>query len=277
MSIDRLQSGISRRFSVASSTYNQFADVQRITASIVMEKFAGYSGAFRIMDVGCGTGILTEKLMDVMSGSEIDAIDVSSGMIDEAKRSFGRKAKNVNWVVGDFVSYNADRKYDLIASNATLHWIDPISVAFNKASELLKDDGMLVFCVMLKGTLSSLVESRSRVAPEKSPAVSLPEACDVLDALRDAGFSVLSKEQNIIRRHYESSKAMLEAISAQGVTGGAVSSSGSSLTRGELKMLMDDYTANYRAEEGGVYADFMVMYVQAVKSDEKLETWRAKS
>src|SRR6516225_8770503 len=69
----------------------------------------------RILDLGCGDGALTEKI--VAAGAVVAGADASPDMIAAAKRR-GLDAHVVNGFALDF-----DREFDAVFSNAALHWM----------------------------------------------------------------------------------------------------------------------------------------------------------
>ncbi len=76
----------------------------------------------RILDLGCGDGVLTEKLVE--AGAEVVGVDASAEMIDAA-RARGLDARVIDGEKLDF-----DREFDAVFSNAALHWmLDPGAVA----------------------------------------------------------------------------------------------------------------------------------------------------
>src|SRR2546423_11924613 len=69
----------------------------------------------RILDLGCGDGVLTKKLVDL--GCEVVAVDSSVPQI-EAARKLGL---NAFAIAGEDLQYNEE--FDAVFSNAALHWI----------------------------------------------------------------------------------------------------------------------------------------------------------
>jgi SAM-dependent methyltransferase len=93
-----------------------------------------------VVEVGCGTGKLTEAL--VARGLHVDAVDPGPRMIDVARRRVGGSAL-VRFHVGRFEEVDLPHgSFDAVFSATAFHWIDP-SVGWRKAAELLRPGGLL--------------------------------------------------------------------------------------------------------------------------------------
>jgi len=91
------------------------------------------------LEVGCGTGQLTERL--ARFGFSLRAIDVGPSMIASARRRLENNA--VSLQVASFEDFAADEaSFDLIISGAAFHWIDP-EIRFSKSARLLRPGGLL--------------------------------------------------------------------------------------------------------------------------------------
>src|SRR5579872_5168089 len=91
----------------------------------------------RILDLGCGDGVLTQKL--VSDGAEVVGVDSSEDMI-AAARQRGLDARLM-----DATKLTFDQEFDAVFSNAVLHWIkhDP-DAAITSAYRALRRPGRFV-------------------------------------------------------------------------------------------------------------------------------------
>ena len=100
---------------------------------------AGLSPGAAVLEVGCGTGQLTERLAS--SGFRLTAIDIGASMIAAARQRLA--GAEVSFQVTSFEDLAAvDASFDLVISSAAFHWIDP-EVAFSKSARLLRPGGWL--------------------------------------------------------------------------------------------------------------------------------------
>ena len=73
----------------------------------------------RIADLGCGPGNSTEALRLRWPEAFLTGVDNSPEMIAKARQS----RPDANWVVADAADWQPDQSFDLVFSNAMLHWL----------------------------------------------------------------------------------------------------------------------------------------------------------
>lgn len=92
-----------------------------------------------VLEVGCGTGQLTESL--ACYGFRLTAIDIGPSMVAAARRRLDGSA--LSFQVSLFEDFGAaDASFDLIVSGTAFHWVDP-EVRFRKPARLLRPSGWL--------------------------------------------------------------------------------------------------------------------------------------
>jgi ubiquinone/menaquinone biosynthesis C-methylase UbiE len=105
---------------------------------------AGLGSGATVLEIGCGTGQLTERLAG--RGYRLTAIDVGPAMVDAARgrlAAAGALGSEVTFQVISFEDLErADGSLDLVVSGAAFHWIDP-GIAFTKPARLLRPGGWL--------------------------------------------------------------------------------------------------------------------------------------
>ncbi|HEX8804108.1 MAG TPA: class I SAM-dependent methyltransferase [Acidimicrobiales bacterium] len=100
---------------------------------------AGLRPGDPVLEVGCGTGQLTEQL--VGHGLAVTAIDIGPAMVAAARRRLPRSA--VRFAVVPFEAFEAvDGSFALVVSATAFHWVDP-DVRFVTAARLLRPRGWL--------------------------------------------------------------------------------------------------------------------------------------
>lgn len=74
----------------------------------------------KILDLGAGTGLLSQYLFKYFPNSRYTLIDVSSKMLDIAKRRF-KNLSNIVYLEKDYSNNFPEGKFDLIASALSIH------------------------------------------------------------------------------------------------------------------------------------------------------------
>lgn len=109
-------------------------------------------GNERVLDLGCGDGTLTAQLADLLPQGEVVGIDASQGMIDVASE---KKRMNLSFLLKDINRLDFEGEFDLIFSNAALHWIKDHSLLLRNARRALREGGVIRFNFAGDGNCSS--------------------------------------------------------------------------------------------------------------------------
>jgi trans-aconitate 2-methyltransferase len=76
------------------------------------------------IDAGCGTGRLTERLLERLPRGRVIAVDRSSAMLEAARvRLAPRFGERVSFVLADLQTFLHREPVDLVFSTATFHWV----------------------------------------------------------------------------------------------------------------------------------------------------------
>ncbi len=110
-------------------------------------------GDEHILDLGCGDGILTARLAELVPQGQVVGMDASQGMIDQA---ITHLRSNLSFVLMDINSWNLDDSFDVIFSNATLHWIFDHNRLLTNVFKHLKPSGIARFSFAGQGNCSNL-------------------------------------------------------------------------------------------------------------------------
>ncbi len=95
-----------------------------------------------ILDLGCGDGGLTEQLALLVPDGQVLGIDASEGMIAAAQN---RSQANLSFERMDINTIHFQNMFDVIFSNAALHWILDHKRLLRNAYEALKENGALLW------------------------------------------------------------------------------------------------------------------------------------
>jgi trans-aconitate 2-methyltransferase len=95
----------------------------------------------RIIDLGCGPGNSTALLAARWPDANIDGLESSPEMLAKARASKVR----ATWIEGDVESWSPATLYDVVFSNAALHWIGDHHALLPRLMSHVADGGALAF------------------------------------------------------------------------------------------------------------------------------------
>ena len=91
-------------FHPAAAAYHSRAELQRAVAGRLLQYLSRPIEARRILELGCGTGFLTGHLLESFPDAQIDAVDISAAMIEQARRMVAANPQ-IHWHVCDVWDY----------------------------------------------------------------------------------------------------------------------------------------------------------------------------
>jgi malonyl-CoA O-methyltransferase len=147
------------RFAAAARTYDDESCLQRKVAEKLAATMLFPALIDRVLEIGCGTGVLTELLLRRFPDAVIHAVDIAAPMIELARDRIGEY--RMRWYVADAGQFSPDRDFPLIVSSSALHWMTPVQEIIKRLAGMLEPGGDLVSALMVKGTFEELHSARS--------------------------------------------------------------------------------------------------------------------
>ncbi|HEV2434703.1 MAG TPA: methyltransferase domain-containing protein [Verrucomicrobiae bacterium] len=109
-------------------------------------------GDEHILDVGCGDGKVTAEIARAVWRGGVTGVDASAEMIAFAQKAFpAQQHPNLEFHVMDARRLKFTRRFDIVFSNAALHWVDDHEAILRGLAAVLKPGGRLVISCGGKG------------------------------------------------------------------------------------------------------------------------------
>ncbi len=150
-----MKNEIQKSFDSGSKNYDKYSEIQKLAGKALIDFFFMHlkkenletynKKKLNILDLGCGTGEFSKKLLENLRVESIELIDLSSEMIEISKS----KIRNISskFSVCDFDYFKGYEKFDLIVSNMSLHWSLDIEKLCKSIVSELKPGSIFIFSV----------------------------------------------------------------------------------------------------------------------------------
>lgn len=125
-------------------------------------EFVGIEPGEHVLDLGCGTGHLTAKIAEL--GAGVIGLDSSPSMIAQARQNYPK----LKFVLSDARDFRFDTPFDVVFSNAALHWILEPDRAVASVARSLKPGGRFGLEMGVKGNIAVITEAMDTVLREMS-------------------------------------------------------------------------------------------------------------
>jgi trans-aconitate 2-methyltransferase len=147
-------------------TYDRTSEPQQAWASAVLARLNGIAPDATVLDVGCGTGRVTEALLALVPRGRVLAIDASADMVALARARLGKRAQV--WCQ-DALELEVDEPVDAIVSTAALHWVPHHDRLWSRLARALLPGGTLEIQCGGQGNIDGVREVIAAVARDCAP------------------------------------------------------------------------------------------------------------
>lgn len=227
------KTAIQRQFNrSAESSYNIHAEVQRMMAaqlakSLIERNGRGKAAESKVLEIGCGTGHLTEILLNQWPHVSITALDLAPAMIKAAEQRFkSRQSADMRFLQADVEIWAAEApsdSFDLIVSSACFQWLSQPRQTLGHLKRILREGGYLVFATFGPRTFYELHEAFTEVyhangmEPQRHGLAFLsPKQWE--EILIETGFSTIYCHQETQVETYPSPRDFLQSIKEIGAS-----------------------------------------------------------
>ncbi len=126
------------------ATYDRIADPMTRWGTGVLDRLP-LTGEETVLDAGCGSGRVTEALLERLPGGRVIAADAAPSMLVEARRRLERFGDRVTFLECDLGRpLPVEGPVDAVFSTATFHWVPDHDALFGNLAAVLGPGGPLV-------------------------------------------------------------------------------------------------------------------------------------
>lgn len=171
-----------------AATYDRIADPMFRWGAVVVG-WLDLAGDETVLDAGCGSGRVTEVLVDRLPHGRIVALDGSPSMIEEARRRLRHAGDRVEYVVADLVRpLPIVEPVDAILSTATFHWIRDHDALFANLAAVLRPGGALTAQCGGAGNIATIEQALRELGRDPFGSKRYAAPAETAARLERAGF-----------------------------------------------------------------------------------------
>lgn len=279
-------SAIQRHFSKAASRYDEAAVLQKRTALELDERLDLIKlEVKRVVDLGAGTGFLSEKLWQRYPQAQLSAVDLAAPMLAMAKQRWQQANPKQAWWKPwantypkvHFIQANAyqlpfaDASQDLVVTNFMLQWCDDLDAALAEIRRVLRPEGLLMLSSLGPDTLKELRRAWVAVEGEVghlrlSPFVDMH---DLGDALVRAGFGQPVMDVERYTLTYAKPIELIKDLKAIGATNAQAQRSRHLTGKAKFNAMLKAYEA--QRQHGVIPATYEVVHGHAWAAPEQIK------
>ena len=155
---------LSMTFEFDADKYIKASSHQRQWGNKLIQQL-NLKGNERILDLGCGDGGLTAQLAELVPDGSVIGIDASKNMITSAREN--HNLENIRFHLMDINDMNFKDEFDVVFSNAALHWVKDHNKLLANVYNSLKAEGVLFFNFAADGNCINFFKVIRRAIVEK--------------------------------------------------------------------------------------------------------------
>jgi trans-aconitate 2-methyltransferase len=146
-----------------ASTYERVSGPQAEWGAVVLDRLP-LEGDETVLDAGCGTGRVTQMLLERLPRGRVVAVDASPSMVEAARAALGDRATVIE---SDLVELELDEPVDAAFSNAVFHWVGDHERLFARLFDAMRPGARLIAQCGGEGNIARLHALADDVAADE--------------------------------------------------------------------------------------------------------------
>lgn len=147
----KLKTRIAHSFSRCAASYHEHAHLQRESSEQLLSLLPESIPDGEVLEIGCGTGFVTEGLLKKFPNNPLIISDIAPGMVQFCREQLQDKLQSHKSAV-DFLVEDGENlttgPYSLVISGLSVQWFEDLPGAISKLFHALKSNGSLSFSFM---------------------------------------------------------------------------------------------------------------------------------
>ncbi len=155
---------VADNFSRGADIYDRNARCQmhaaKRLACMMFKECPVLPGGAKVLELGCGTGFLTEKLFTMYPAADFTVTDISRKMLARCKGKASRLGcGRRRFILTDFDSEIPRGRFDAVVSGMSFQWSSDLEALASKLHRILPEGGRLFFSMIIEPTFRELKET----------------------------------------------------------------------------------------------------------------------
>ena len=227
-------------------------------------------GDEHILDLGCGDGVLTEQLSELVPEGKAIGIDASIGMIQSAQKLESANLSFICLNINDIKFVNC---FDVIFSNAALHWVENHQKILENSMIALKPNGVILWNFAADGNCSNFFDAIKTVMnmplyknffTEFTWPWYMPTKEEYTNLVDNAGFKHFNVLDENADRYFQNNEEMIKWIDQPSLVP-FIQHIPSHKKDGFRKTVIEMMINKTKQPDGRCFETFRRIYVKAIK------------
>ena len=249
---------VAQAFSQAAQHYDAVAGLQRQAADHLIAQFGSHLRG-QVMDIGCGTGYLTRRVLQQEAVTQVLGVDVAEGMLDWCREHINDP--RCDWLQADAQALPlADNGLDRVVSSLAIQWCANDQALFSNISRVLRSDGRLFATTLGPATLSELRWAWQQVDDFQHVNEFVPQV-ELLKAIQPY-FSQVDIQAHTICLKFDKVGEILRELKQLGASNHNLGASRGLTTRNQLRSMTAAYES-LRDEQGQLPVSYQIYTIRA--------------